>query len=60
MKRINLGYHEKLTIISSLQREIKKKSTLILHLNHRIDKQELTINRLVNQKEIVRIIFYKG
>ena len=60
MKRINLGYNEKLSIISSLQREIKKKSSIILQQNNKIKEQEITIKRLMNQKETVRIKINKG
>ena len=60
MKRINLGYNEKLSIISSLQREIKKKSSIILQQNNKIKEQEITIKRLMNQKETVMIKINKG
>jgi hypothetical protein len=52
-RRNNLGYHEKLTIISSLQKELRSKGNLISQLNNRIDQQEITINRLMNKRKIV-------
>jgi len=50
--KMNQGYYEKLTIISSLQKELKEKTQRIAQLNMKVDQQTVTINRLMSKRKI--------